>query len=112
MPQTTQFSQAPYGAGAAAAGALGRTGRPRSSISFIACEIGMCIAPVESLNGCGGFNSTSSEYRNLVMSTASFTCRRGSGKTPRLIVGAFWNIEREAGCVGAGCEAAIGFVCG
>ena len=46
-------------------GGFGRTGRPRSSISFIACEIGMCIVPLASLNGCGGFSNSCSDARKL-----------------------------------------------
>src|SRR5579863_1069074 len=44
-------------------GALGRVGSPRCSINCMASEIGMCTAPLGSVNGCGGFNSTCSDFR-------------------------------------------------
>src|ERR1039458_6601488 len=42
-------------------GAFGRTGKPRSSISFMACEMGMWTAPLWSMNGWSGFRVFFSE---------------------------------------------------
>src|SRR5579875_63658 len=58
-------------------GGLGRTGNPRSTINFIASEIGIWIAPVESAKGCFTFSNSCSEFRKRVMSTASSVCKRG-----------------------------------